>query len=91
MTIAIFQNETDFVFYRVRDDKIREREIIRCAPGGAEQLSLQLVSLQTDLLISGAIPPDLEAEIIAKGIHLIRDCRGEPDRLLSQYLKGELL
>jgi len=83
-------NFEEFTYYRMEGSTLKEQQHVKVAPGGADQFTGQLISLEIDLLIAGRIPSSLEAAIQDAGIPLISGVRGENDRVISQYLNGTL-
>ncbi len=80
---------TGFVWFRIENGRIAEREEIRAA-APLDALKRQLANLQTDLLITGGISAELEKELFDNGINLITGISGVPDQILTSYLNGTL-
>jgi len=79
-----------FVYYRIENGSIREREEADTPAGGKEALLRQFLGLEIDLLIAGKISDELEECFAEAGIPLITGIRGKCDTVLKDYLAGEL-
>lgn len=84
------ENFSSFVYFRIENGAVHEREEVPVAPGGLQELIGQLLGLEVDLLISGPTPPELTAALMESGIMSIRDIRGRADSIMAAYLKGDL-
>ena len=79
-----------FVYYKVENNTIRERENIFTPPGGIDALLKQFISLEIDLLIAGNLPETLEMALSDAGIAVISKVHGVSDQVLKSYLAGTL-
>ena len=79
-----------FVYYRVENGRILERETVNAVEGTLEQLGWQLNSLKVDLLIAGKLSREVELGLFDAGVNLISGVNGESDKILSAYLAGDL-
>ena len=94
MVIAVsteFGDDFDrFVYYKIEQGTIKEREEVRVAPGGAEKFAAQLNGLDADLLIAARVPEELASALDAAGVILISGMTGRADSVLKSYLAGEM-
>ena len=94
MVIAVsteFGDDFDrFVYYKIEQGNIKEREEVRVAPGGAEKFAAQLNGLDADLLIAARVPEELASALDAAGVILISGMTGRADSVLKSYLAGEM-
>ena len=81
---------SSFVYFRIENGAVHEREEVPVAPGGTPELIAQLLGLEVDMLISGKTHPDLTAALMESGIMSIRDVSGRADSVMAAYLKGDL-
>jgi predicted Fe-Mo cluster-binding NifX family protein len=79
-----------FVYYRIEGGRILERETVNAVDGPLDQLGAQLNSLKVDLLITGKLSREVELGLFDAGINLISGINGESDKILSDYLNGNL-
>ena len=79
-----------FVYYKIEQGSVREREEVRVAPGGADKFASQLNGLEADLLIASRVPETLRAALDAAGVILITGITGRADSVLKSYLAGEM-
>lgn len=79
-----------FVYYRVENGRILERETVNAVEGTLEQLGWQFNSLKVDLLIAGKLSREVELGLFDAGVNLISGVNGESDKILSAYLAGDL-
>ena len=79
-----------FVYYKIEQGNIKEREEVRVAPGGAEKFAAQLNGLEADLLIAARVPEELAVALDAAGVILISGMTGRADSVLKSYLAGEM-
>ena len=79
-----------FVYYKVENNTIRERENIFTPPGGIDALLKQFISLEIDLLIAGNLPETLKIALSDAGIPVISRVTGKADSILKSYLDGTL-
>ena len=79
-----------FVYYRIENGKVVEREQVNAADGALDQLAAQFNSLKVDLLITGKLSREVELGLFDAGINLISGINGESDKILSAYLNGDL-
>ena len=79
-----------FVYFRIEGNKVKEREEVKVAPGGAEELIKQLIGLEIDLLISNILSPELSDAFDEHGIHVISNISGRTDTIMAAYLNGTL-
>lgn len=79
-----------FVYYRIENGNIVEREEVRAVEGSLDQLAAQFNSLKVDLLITGKLSREVELGLFDAGINLISGINGESDKVLSAYLNGDL-
>jgi predicted Fe-Mo cluster-binding NifX family protein len=79
-----------FVYFRVENGRILERECVNAVDGPLDQLAAQLNSLKIDLLIAGKLCREVEVGLFEAGINLISGINGESDRILNDYLNGNL-
>ena len=79
-----------FVYYKIEQGNIKEREEVRVAPGGAEKFAAQLNGLEADLLIAARVPEELASALDAAGVILISGMTGRADSVLKSYLAGEM-
>lgn len=94
MTIAISGEFGDgleqFVYYKVENGSVRERETAFTPPGGADALVRQFIGLEIDLLIAGNLPETLKIALSDAGIPVISRVTGKADSILKSYLDGTL-
>ncbi|MBE6389234.1 MAG: hypothetical protein E7043_03570 [Lentisphaerae bacterium] len=96
MTIAVIQqldktnNAGKFIYCRIENGKIIEKECVNSVIGHLRQFCAQLNSLKVDLLITGMISKDDENLLFESGINLITGISGDPDKTLTAYLNGSL-
>lgn len=79
-----------FVYYRIENGKVVEREQVNAVDGALDQLAAQFNSLKVDLLITGKLSREVELGLFDAGINLISGINGESDKILSAYLNGDL-
>ncbi len=84
------ENFDRFVYYKIEQGSVREREEVRVAPGAAEKFAAQLNGLEADLLIASKVPAELRDALEAAGVILISGINGRADVVLKSYLSGEL-
>ena len=79
-----------FVYYRIEQGSVREREEVKVAPGGVEKCAAQLNGLEADLLIASRVSDSLREALDAAGVILISNMTGRADSILKSYLAGEM-
>ena len=79
-----------FVYYRIEQGSVREREEVKVAPGGVEKFAAQLNGLEADLLIASRVSDSLREALDAAGVILIPNMTGRADSILKSYLAGEM-
>lgn len=79
-----------FVYYRIENGRIVERELVNAVDGTLDQLAAQFNSLNIDLLIAGRLSREVEIGLFEAGINLISGVNGESDRIAADYLNGNL-
>ena len=79
-----------FVYYRIEQGSVREREEVKVAPGGVEKFATQLNGLEADLLIASRVSDSLREALDAAGVILISNMTGRADSILKSYLAGEM-
>lgn len=79
-----------FVYYRVENGRVLEREEVSAVNGPLDQLAAQFNSLKVDLLIAGKLSREVELGLFDAGINLISGINGKSDQILSAYLAGDL-
>lgn len=79
-----------FVYYRIEQGSVREREEVKVAPGGVEKFAAQLNGLEADLLIASRVSDSLREALDAAGVILISNMTGRADSILKSYLAGEM-
>lgn len=84
------ENFDRFVYYKIEQGAIREREEVRVAPGGVEKFAAQLNGLEADLLIAQKVTSELEQALDAAGVILISGITGRADSVLKSYIAGEM-
>lgn len=84
------ENFDRFVYYKIEQGSIREREEVSVAPGGVDKFAAQLNALEADLLIAPRVSSELENALDAAGVILISGITGRADSILKSYLAGEM-
>ena len=79
-----------FVYYRIEQGSVREREEVKVAPGGVEKFAAQLNGLEADLLIASKVSDELRDALDDAGVILISGQTGRADVILKAYLEGTL-
>ena len=79
-----------FAYYKIESGKVRENEVVRVAPGGADKFAAQLNGLEADLLIASRVSDSLREALDAAGVILIPNMTGRADSILKSYLAGEM-
>ena len=79
-----------FAYYKIEMGKVRESEVVRVAPGGADKFAAQLNGLEADLLIAPKVSDELRSALDNAGVILIAGHSGRADIILKSYLTGTL-
>ena len=79
-----------FACYKIEMGKVRESEVVRVAPGGADKFAAQLNGLEADLLIASKVPDELRDALDNAGVIPIAGHSGRADVVLKSYLAGTL-
>ncbi len=90
VSASLSENVEKFIYCKVEKNIIREQESAFTPPGGKAALIRQFIGLEIDLLITGKIPEELEADLREAGIAVISNINGAPEQILKQYLDGTL-
>ena len=79
-----------FAYYKIEQGKVRESEVVRVAPGGADKFASQLNGLEIDLLIASKVTDEFRDALDNAGVILITGYTGRADGILKSYLSGTL-
>ncbi len=91
MTIAVATDDFKrFVYFRIDNGSMREREEVTVAPGGPSAVARQFVGLEIDLLIADRLPEEMKHELFDAGVKLILGVSGRADATVAAYLDGSL-
>ena len=85
-----FGHTETFKLYEIEDGQVTSIDIVDAAGSGHEALAGFLADLSVNVLVCGGIGDGAQTALTAAGIETCSGAKGDADKAVSAYLRGEL-